>query len=93
MIPSTGHSVPYLPFGATVWNQTTIELLYQVASIACCLPVLYGSSSKAVFIVTSDVDPDPQNLINPDPDPVRIQVNKITTFSKHLLIFKRKKNL
>ena len=31
-------------------------------------------------------DPDPQSLINPDP--VRIQVHKITKFSKHLLIFK-----
>ena len=36
-----------------------------------------------------DSDPDPQNLINPDPG--RIQVNKITKFSKHLLIFKSKK--
>ena len=36
-------------------------------------------------------DPDPQNYINPDPDPGRIKVNKITKFSKHLLIFKSKK--
>ena len=35
-------------------------------------------------------DPDPTNLINPDPG--RIQVNEITKFSKHLLIFKSKKN-
>ena len=41
-----------------------------------------------------DVDPDPQNLVNPDldPDPGRIQVNKITKVSKHLLNFKSQKN-
>ena len=44
---------------------------------------------------SSDVDPDPQNLINPDldPDQVGIQVNKITKSSKHLLIVKSKKLL
>ena len=37
---------------------------------------------------------DQHNLINPDPDPDpgRIQVNKITKFPKHLLIFKSQKN-
>ena len=50
------------------------------------------------FLKNSDVDPDrlnsdpdPQNLMNTDPDPVRIQVNKIPKLiSKH--IFKVKKN-
>ena len=49
------------------------------------------------FLVTSDVnphcaDPDPQNLINADLDPVRIQVNEITKLiSTHLLKVERKK--
>ena len=39
----------------------------------------------------SDVDPDPQSWFNPDPG--RIQVHKISKFSKHLLIFESKKKL
>ena len=38
-----------------------------------------------------DPDPDPQNLINSDPG--RIQVHKISKFSKPLLIFKSQKKL
>ena len=35
--------------------------------------------------MTSDVDPDPQNLMDPDADTVRIQVKKITKLiSKHV---------
>ena len=41
------------------------------------------------LISGSDVDPD---WLYPDPDPGRIQVNKTTKFTKHLLIFKSKKN-
>ena len=38
-------------------------------------------------------DPDPQSWFNPDrdPDPGRIQVHKISKFSKHFLIFESKK--
>ena len=38
----------------------------------------------------ADPNPDPHNLVNADPDPGRIQVNK-TYFSKHLLILRSKK--
>ena len=69
------------------------------------VPIKYGDVLRRYIgyrVNTSDVDPDwlypdpdadPQNLINPDqdPDPGRIQVNKISKFSKHLLIFKSKK--
>ena len=42
------------------------------------------------YVLYSDVDPDPKNFVNVDPDPGR----KITKFiSSHLLTVKKKNNI
>ena len=75
----------------------------QVPSLLCIRVVLGISPGHILDLIlkyqsinqSSDVDPDPQSLFNPDPDPDpgRIQVHKISKFSKHLLIFKSQKKL
>ena len=71
--------------------------IYQLTSLTIFMIAKQGSIVITIDVDLhwSDVQPDldPQKLVNadPDPDPDRIQVN-IKHFSKHLSIFRRKKN-
>ena len=92
-----------IPLLAWWFHWGIVALLYsKVHAVLECYkhPLLHGTypiiTSLVRFDLCSDLDPDwlypdpdPQNLMNPDP--VRIQVNKITKLiSKHLFKVKKK---
>ena len=72
----------------TVYTARTVFTNLHSTSLICFIT----SSSLNLSVMWIRIDCiRPQNLMNPDPDPGRIQVNKICKFSKHLKILKIKK--